>query len=329
MELKNTPHIIIDDCIFISSEVQSDSSTKNFWAKVFDLHYEKISDTNNAVFDTTVWKSSYDGQVFSKEEMDDWLQNAINQIQPFLNPEARVLEVGSGNGLIFSLIIKNIKTYTGIDVAKHSLTSIAESALGKSNKEKIALYQLPADAIDSIQGQYDLIIVNSVAQYFSDLNYFFDFIKKCELKLTDKGVIFLGDIRSFNLADEFYNDVANFKFPNDQDKANQYAKRTKGKESELLYSPVIFESLPQAFPWIKSVVVQNKKSKFQNEMTRYRFDALLFRNKDGGQQKHSPLDIFKLSNRLSSKTEKINHNDKDYKLVYLTPDLFNLIKNEN
>lgn len=329
LDLKLIPHIFRDTEIYTPHSLHKSPSNHALWAKVFDLHYEKISDTHNAVFDTTVWKSSYDGKVFSKEEMDDWLQNTINQIQPFLNPQAHVLEVGCGNGLIFSLIIKSIKTYTGIDVAKNSLTSIAESILGKSDKEKITLYHLPADAIDSIQGQYDLIIVNSVAQYFSDLNYFFDFIKKCESKLSENGVIFIGDIRSFNLADEFYHDVAHFKFPNDQEKAKQYAKRTKDKESELLYSPSVFESLPKVFPWIKSVVVQNKKSKFQNEMTRFRFDTLLFKNGQNETQTNGRLDISQLSNRLSSNIEKIIHNNKDYKLVYLTPDLFNLIKNEN
>jgi|GEM_PF-6720087 len=323
MELINTPHLRIDDCIFLPANSEADILTHNFWAKVFDIHYEKISDQESATTDTSVWKNSYDGAFFSKEEMDDWVANAINKVKTKLTPESRVLEVGCGNGLIFSSIISDIASYTGMDIAKMALASIANSKLGKAHKDKINLYELPANAIHTIAGKFDLIIINSVAQYFPDLNYFFDFIEKCEAKVNPTGALFFGDIRSNDLADKFYEDIARFKFPEDKAKAQAFSQRTKSKDNETLYSSGLFQNLPKVFSWIRSIELSNKISKFSNEMSRFRFDVII--QLAGGTFTPPPtVSLMTLSNHVSKVVKKEIIKNHEYQVFSLHPKLFKL-----
>jgi 2-polyprenyl-3-methyl-5-hydroxy-6-metoxy-1,4-benzoquinol methylase len=323
MELMNTPYLKIDDCIFLPADAESDLMTHNFWAKVFDIHYEKISDHESATSDTSVWKNSYDGTIFSKEEMDDWIANAISKVRTLLTPKSRVLEIGCGNGLIFSSIIDEIASYTGMDIAKMALASITNSKLGKVHKDKITLYELPANAIHTITGNFDLIIINSVAQYFPDLNYFFDFIEKCETKVSSTGALFFGDIRSYDLADKFYQDIARFKFPDDEEKARAFSQRTKKKDNETLYSTGLFKNLPAVFSWIRSIDLSNKLSKYSNEMSRFRFDAIL---KLAGEhvQHPTPISLVTLSNHVSKSTRKEVIKNHEYQIISLHPKLFKL-----
>lgn len=327
MELNNTPHFKIGDYIFIPVSSRPDQYTNSFWAKVFEIQYEKIPDQENATSDTSVWKSSYNGEIFSKEEMDDWLENVTSKIQKLYSLSSTVLEIGCGNGLIFSSIISNVASYTGIDIAKNALTSIACSSLGKAYESKIRLYAMPADQIHTIKQKFDLIIINSVTQYFPDLNYFFDILEKCEEKLNPDGTIFIGDIRSFDLAEKFYNDIAHFKFPNDEEKARAYALRTKNKDNETLFSPFLFQNLSAVFPWIKSIEVSEKISNFSNEMSKFRFDVII---KTSGEKNVERLlsfpSITTLSSRISDSVQQITIDEHSYQLISLHPKLFQLAK---
>lgn len=323
MGLRNTPSIIGDNIIYVPMIDKPKTSSNNFWAKVFDIHYERIPDADGATSDTSVWKNSYDGKHFSKEEMDDWLNNATFKIKKLILPESRVLEVGCGNGLILSQIIDDIKSYSGADLSDGALSSIANSILGKTHSDKINLYHLPADSVDTIDGQFDLIIVNSVAQYFPDLNYFFDFLEKCESKLSSNGAIFFGDIRSLELADQLYKDIARFKFPNDPAKAESLALRAKSRESETLYSPALFEHLQSVFHWIGSTEITDKVTKFKNEMSQFRYDVVL---KSGEREVTDtrPFVLEKISNHLSISKEIKNINNNDLVMTSLHPKLFKL-----
>lgn len=320
--MNNTPNVRIDNNIYIPAHPDTDKLNHNFWAKVFDIHYEKISDQESATSDISVWKNSYDGAVFSKEEMEDWIANAIHKVKKLLTPKTKVLEIGCGNGLIFASIIHNVASYTGVDISKSALKSIAESKLGKDFKDKIKLYHLPASSINTITEKHDLIVINSVAQYFPDINYFFDFIEKCESILSPTGTLFFGDIRSYDMADQFYEDIARFKFPDDQAKATAFALRTKNKDNETLYSTSLFHNLPRVFSWIKSVAVSSKISNYSNEMSRFRYDVLITSTGENSIFPHFSLS--EASNHISKTIKMEVIENRACQIVSLHPKLFRL-----
>lgn len=299
-------NIIDDRTVYFSSCSNSDnkaSKDSQFWGKLFDMSYHKMETLEEATESTGVWKSSYDGKDIPKEEMDEWLGNTISRIKKLINNNSKVLEIGSGNGLIFNAIIEEVGRYVGTDVAEKGLGLISNSKKGKEFNDKISLYQLDAANVDKLpQEKFDLIIVNSVAQYFPSLDYQLNFIDNLKGYLDKDSKIFFGDIRSLELQRAFYLDILRSKLPdlNMKDVEERVDKMVK-KENELLYGYDFFRTLPDHFDFISGATCQLKDGKFINELNPFRYDVTLFCNNnklEGGES-----DIFDWTELDQSKSD--------------------------
>jgi len=273
----------------LSNEQEVDNkSNSRLWGRLFELHYKSIQGKSDSVFNTDVWKNSYDGSPLPKEEMDEWVANTVSKFSKQLTSKSKVLEVGCGNGLIFSSIIENICSYTACDPAETALSSLASSDLGKLHKQKISLHCLDAIEVNKIPSEkFDLIIINSVAQYFPNVDYLLRFIKKLQHFSHVKTQIFLGDLRSFDLQRLFYFDILYFKFKNDKSQA-EYSKLIddlQRREKETLYGADFFRLLPKVFNWITNTEVELKNGRYENELNRYRYDVILSCSMSKNEQK--------------------------------------------
>jgi ubiquinone/menaquinone biosynthesis C-methylase UbiE len=251
-----------------------------FWGKLFDLSYQKMERLSDAVNSTEVWKNSYDGSNFSELEMNEWLNDSVSRINSLISKDCNVLEIGCGNGLIFNSIIDNVSKYTGTDIAEKGLELIANSKKGKLNADKIELYQLDALNIDKVpENKFNLIIINSVAQYFPSLEYLFNVIKKLEVYASPDCFIFLGDIRSNELQKLFYLDVSYKKYPELSDiELKSKINFLKTRENETFYHTQLFKIFPAIFKYIKHNIIELKKGTHNNELNLYRYDVTLVCN---------------------------------------------------
>ena len=118
------------------------------WGKVFDLHYKDFSNDKDSIFNTGIWKNSYDNCQIPKQEMDEWIDTTIKKISKFTNDDTKVLEIGCGNGLLYSRLINKIAAYTGIDPSKEAIHSIASSELGKKFSFKTSLFPIETNDLD-------------------------------------------------------------------------------------------------------------------------------------------------------------------------------------
>ena len=266
--------------IFYSTyEKKEDDKNNNskFWGKLFDLSYQKIEEFEDSTKSTEVWKSSFDGANIAKEQMNEWVNDTVSRIKNLIGDNCNVLEIGCGNGIIFNSIIEEVEKYTGTDVAEKGLNIIRNSNKGKSSVEKIDLYQLDALEIDQLPDhKYDLIIVNSVAQYFPSLDYVFKVFKKLEKFTSSKCHIFLGDIRSLELQKLFYFEVVKTKHPEiSSAEILDRIGRMQSRENETFYSTEFFKLFPSFFDYINSTSIQLKKGTFNNELNLYRYDVTL------------------------------------------------------
>lgn len=278
-----TAYKIIDKTVYYSSNdnfINSNSNESKFWGKLFDLSYQKMERLSDAVNSTEVWKNSYDGSNFSELEMNEWLNDTISRINKLISKDCNVLEIGCGNGLIFNSIIDKVSSYTGTDIAEKGLELIANSKKGKSNSNKIHLYQLDALNIDKIPvNKFNLIIINSVAQYFPTLDYIFNVFKKLEDYAGSNCFIFLGDIRSFELQSLFYFDILETKEPNlAVDELKYKINFLKNRENETFYHNHLFDLFPKLFNYINFNIIELKKGKCLNELNNYRYDVTLVCN---------------------------------------------------
>lgn len=241
------------------------------WAKVFDLQYQRMLGSQE---DTFVWRSSYDGKSISKEEMDEWLEAGLHGMREFVTADFSVLEIGCGNGLIYSKLIDQASHYVGVDTAPASLKALAEGGAYLGNADKTELFEAEARGVAGIRmDPRKLVILNSVIQYFPSLEYLLEVIDELGAVVAEDSVIYLGDVRSLSLQKLFCFDVARSKFSGAD--VDSKAEKLERRERELLFDQRFFYLLPSVFDWIDSAHVRVKRGGLDNEMSRYRYEVIL------------------------------------------------------
>jgi SAM-dependent methyltransferase len=247
------------------------NKNQNIWAKVFDIEYSKMPITSFTL-NTDVWKKNEDKKPFSKEEMEEWLNNTYSKLDWILSPEMNVLEIGCGNGLISKYLVSRCKNYTGIDPSKNAIDKL------KSLYENVKTMQFyVGDALNfPIKNEnYHLIIINSVIQYYPDIRYAVDSIRLALANLHQSGAIFIGDVRSLPHSWCYEKDICK-SFPTNNIKHMNFLDQV---EKELLFHSYFFKMLPNYLNGISSVYIDLKRGKLVNELSRYRYDVFIFKDK--------------------------------------------------
>src|SRR5690606_13682812 len=125
--------------------------------------------------------------------------------------------------------------------------------------------------------KYDLIIINSVIQYFPGIDYLESVIKKASGLLTDGGKLFIGDVRNYGLLDLFAMTVELEK-SGDKISASEFLTSVQNRideEEELTIDPAYFSGLKNIFPDLTDVGILLKKGNYVNALTKYRYDVVL------------------------------------------------------
>ncbi|CAI6339137.1 unnamed protein product [Periconia digitata] len=233
------------------------------------------------------WTSMYDGEPIAIDEMNEWLDETIATIQSLPNgPESRVFEVGTGSGMILFNLISGIRSYVGLEMSPTAVDFVKKTAQSMPRfSEKIHMFQGSAADIRSLELPIapDLVVINSVAQYFPSQEYLIDVIEAI-LQIPTVETIYFGDIRSYALHQEFL--VS--KILNGPDEVTSKADLSMrinellDKELELLIDPAFFNSLSERFPGrIFQVEIHPKRLKAVNELSCFRYAAVVFMKNRG------------------------------------------------
>ena len=254
---------------------ETDSAAEG-WGEVWDQTYRSTEETDPR-FDIAGWHDSYSGAPIAADEMHEWVDETVARILA-LQPN-RVLEIGCGTGLLLYRIAPQCERYVALDVSQAALDRIG-AQLRTSSLDHIELVKGEARAIGRlVDGSFDTVIVNSVAQYFPDADYLVEVITQALAALAPGGALFLGDLRSRAHAAAFAASIELFKAPADlsgEELAVRVAERVAGDE-ELLVDPSLFGALRTALPDIDDVWIRVKEGLFDNELTRFRYDVVLRR----------------------------------------------------
>lgn len=201
------------------------------------------------------WINSTTMLPYTKDEMDEWASETIRQIE-CLNPR-KIVEIGAGSGLLIDALLDNSDAYYAIDISTAALDHLSKRYPDKLTCIQAEAIELPKLNLDDT---FDLVILNSVVQYFPDINYFLDVIA-CSSRLVKKGQIFIGDIINFDLL--FESCVSNVD------------KNKLLSSNELYLSPCILYSLKHYIPSITEISIQNKSGIYDTEMNKYRYNCIL------------------------------------------------------
>jgi|GEM_PF-192527 len=243
------------------------------WETVFEETYGEGESVEDPTLNLTGWNSSYTGRPIPEAEMREWVERTVERILD-LRPE-RVLEIGCGTGLLLFRVAPHARHYHGTDFSR-----VALEFVGRHLKPlpQVRLSVREADRLDGLAEEaFDTVVLNSVSQYFPGVDYLLRVLEGAAAVLRPGGRIFVGDVRSLPLLGAFHASVEGFRAPDDLPAATLRARVRRGmaEEQELLVEPAFFEALRARIPRIGRVEVQVKRDGHDNEVSRFRYDAVL------------------------------------------------------
>ncbi|HTQ80408.1 MAG TPA: amino acid adenylation domain-containing protein, partial [Thermoanaerobaculia bacterium] len=255
------------------------------WQALYEETYGRSQKrgTAEATFDIEGWNSSYSGRPIPEEEMREWVERTAESILA-LAPR-RVIEVGCGTGLLLFRLAAHTESYLGTDFSRVALDGIRQRlAEPGAHLPQVALREGAADDWSGVpNGAADLVILNSVVQYFPDVDYLVRVLRGAVASTAGiagtgtGGRVFVGDVRSRPLLPALAAGVELFQAPDCRpmgELAQRVRRRVAGEE-ELVLDPAFFLALPRHLPEITRVDLRLKRGRFRNELTCFRFDVVL------------------------------------------------------
>ncbi len=270
-------YVVTEDAISLGTDVVAETVEK--WAEVFDQAYAQpetaATGGEAGEFNIRGWVSSYTLSPIPAEEMQEWVERTCERIRE-LSPR-RVLEIGCGTGLLLFRIAPECERYAGLDVSRAALDSIRATP-AFAGLPQVTLAEGAADQLDGFgPGEFDTIVINSVAQYFPSAEYLVTVLEHAVPLLRPGGAIFLGDIRSLPLLETLHTSVALFQAP-PTETASELRERVRyhlGQETELIVDPAFFHAFRAYSPAVAHVEIRPKFAQFRNELSKFRYDVVL------------------------------------------------------
>jgi len=226
--------------------------------------------------DAAVWRDSYSGQAIPPDEMKIWTEETVRCIRSF--QAKRILDIGCGTGALMRCLAPGLDEYIGLDFASEPLDLLRSSFMQFDVTNHVRLRQGAADDLAFLDDQsIDLVILNSVVQYFPDADYLMRVLAEAVRVVRDGGAIFLGDVRNLNLLSAYHTSVQMFRAPPDMRIAElrQRVEAAKRSEKELIVAPSFFQQLTSHWARIGHVTIAPKPGAYSNELSRFRYDATI------------------------------------------------------
>ena len=249
------------------------------WKSIFDDHvYRQFNERDDVTFNITGWNSVYTGLPIPDMEMREWLDDTVRTVMD-LKPD-HVLEIGCGTGLILFSVAPQCDHYFGTDISNVALDYIRQQFANPENAlPQVRLRQQPAHDFSGIEAEsYDLVILNSVVQYFPNLDYLRSVLEGAVRSLRPGGHIMIGDVRSFPQLEMLHTSVQLSK-AGPGDTKLQLRERVLMQvehETELAVDPLFFtDLLKHQFPEISHVSVFPKQGGAHNELTKFRYQVII------------------------------------------------------
>ncbi|MEP1076598.1 amino acid adenylation domain-containing protein [Leptolyngbya sp. PL-A3] len=252
----------------------------NHWQTLYNQTYQPDAVEQND-FNIIGWNSSYTGEPIPLEQMQEWVDDRVHQVLN-LRPE-RVLEIGCGTGLLLFQIAPHCHEYWGTDFSAVSLDFIRRQWGDRTPSIKL-LQRTATDFHGIPAATFDVVILNSVVQYFPSTDYLLQVLEGAVKAIAPGGVLFLGDVRSLPLLTAFHAAVqfSQAETGIDRVQLRHRVERACFEDPELVIDPVFFTALSDRIPQIRQVQIRLARGHSVNEMTQFRYNVLLHVGEEEG-----------------------------------------------
>ncbi len=256
----------------------AESTVLSKWRKTFDLsQLSREAATVPVGFNTLGWNSSYTRGTFPLDDMYEWVENTVGEILQ-LSPKS-VCEIGCGTGMLTIRIALHCDKYLAVDFSPVVLDRLRGQLQSvPAVAARVEVMQSRADNLDGIeQNSFDAVVINSVIQYFPSVAYLTKVLEGALRIVRPGGHIYVGDVRSLPLLPVFATSVELFQAADEisaGDLRDRIHRRIE-RDQELVLSPAYFLSLRNSFPKVSRVDIHPLRGRADNEMTRFRYQAIL------------------------------------------------------
>jgi amino acid adenylation domain-containing protein len=269
------PHGRVLTAFIVPRDTFHDGTATNSreWEDAFDSLYRESRSDEETLLDFTGWTRTADGEPIPEKEMRAWLADTVTVLKT--QQPRRVLEVGCGLGLIALSLAPSSQNYLATDISNNAI----EALNAKAGANGISLRAEKASAKETAERfaaqRFDLVILNSVAQYLSGFDELSGLITDLSRLLSPGGSIFVGDVRDLRKADAFYDAVERSRHPTltPEDLAER-VRRARLHDEEAHYDAAAFGVIADRIGMLEPVV-RLKPLAMDNEMVNFRYDVLL------------------------------------------------------
>ncbi len=261
------------------SEAAADAEHIAAWQVLYDETYGASEPTGievDATFNVEGWNSSYTDAPIPAEEMREWVDRTVERVLALGG--RRILEVGCGTGLLLFRVAPHAEIYQGTDFSSVALEGIRRQIERTGGLPGVSLECRTADDWSGVAaGDFDTVVLNSVTQYFPGIDYLIRVVEGAVASVAHGGRVFLGDLRSLPLLESLQTSVELYRSADDLPVADlrQRILRRLATEEELLVDPGFFFALARRLPEIRHVEILVKRGRYHNELSRFRYDAVL------------------------------------------------------
>ena len=255
-----------------------DAEIVDQWQQLYDELYGAEVEAPGFGMDFRGWNSSYTDEPIAFEEMVEWRSATVNRIIA-LQPQ-RVLEIGVGSGLLLSQIAPDCVEYWGTDFSASTIQTLQAAVAAQSWGDRVRLRVQPADVADGLpEGHFDVVVLNSVVQYFPSAGYLRDVLAVAMRLLAPGGALFIGDVRNHSLQGAFQTGVALARTAaTDAAELRQRVQRAVLGEPELLLAPEFFTTWAAGHVSAAGLDIEVKRGLADNELNRYRYDLVVYKS---------------------------------------------------
>ena len=246
------------------------------WQEIYDDLY---AGSGSVVLgeDFSGWNSSYDGEPIPVEQMREWRDATVARIAG-LRPR-RVLEIGVGSGLLLAGLAPECEAYWGTDFSGEVIEAVRrqvadDPVLGK----RVELRCQAANDVEGLPvGFFDVVVLNSVVQYFPNADYLLEVLRSAVGLLAQGGAVFVGDVRHLGLVRCLRTaaQLHRCETSAEGDVVRAAIERAVLLENELSVAPEFFTALEEEIVGIAAVDIRIKRGRHHNELSRYRYDVVL------------------------------------------------------
>ncbi|WP_342755402.1 amino acid adenylation domain-containing protein [Pantoea sp. MBD-2R] len=262
--------------------------TAEDWRPSFDMIY--AAEVEDDDLDVVGWNDSYDNKPLPLEHMRLWRDEILQRLRA-LQP-TRVLELGTGSGMLLLPLAEEVERYQGLDFSAEAVARLSRKVAGRGFTH-VQLEQREASDQAGLPDDFDLAILNSIAQYFPKASYFIDVLDQAMQRLNASGSLFVGDLRHLGLLRHFHASRLVHRRPAESDRASLLAQLTKmvEGEKELLVDPAFFFHWAAQRDDIARIDILPKVGGGQNELTTYRYDVAILKGTPQPSQPCERIDV--------------------------------------